>query len=130
MFKNFPNRFSISSKFVIINLIKIGKIMKNLEVLAPCGDLANFETAINNGADAVYLGLSQFNARMKANNFNNDNFRNIIKKAHLFNTKVYLTVNIIIKNNELSDLKNLILFALNQKVDAFIVQDLCFRQFL
>lgn len=124
MFKNFPNRFSISSKFVIINLIKLGKIMKNLEVLAPCGDLENFETAINSGADAVYLGLSQFNARMKANNFNNDNFRDIIKKAHLFNTKVYLTVNTIIKNNELSDLKNLILFALNQKVDAFIVQDL------
>ena len=98
--------------------------MKNLEVLAPCGDLKNFETAINSGADAVYLGLSQFNARMKASNFNNDNFRELIKKAHLFNTKVYLTVNTIIKNSELQELKELILFALNQKVDAFIVQDL------
>ena len=76
--------------------------MKSVELLAPSGNEEAFFAAINNGADAVYLGLSSFNARIKADNFNTNNIRKITHIAHLFGVKVYITVNTIIKNNEFS----------------------------
>ena len=74
--------------------------MKTVELLAPSGNEEAFFAAINNGADAVYLGLSGFNARIKADNFNTNNIRKITHFAHLFGVRVYVTVNTIIKNNE------------------------------
>ena len=61
------------------------------EILAPAGDKASFYAAVNAGADAVYLGLSSFNARIKADNFTNENIGEITTFAHLFCVKVYVT---------------------------------------
>ena len=53
-----------------------------LELLAPAGDTEAFDVAIESGADAVYLGLDNFNARMKAQNFDCDNIAEIVSRAH------------------------------------------------
>ena len=94
------------------------------ELLAPAGDIYSFEAAVACGADAVYLGLSDFNARRKADNFTVENLRECVKKAHFFGVKVYLTVNTLVKDGEMSELLSLVRSAVEAKVDAYIVQDL------
>ncbi len=98
--------------------------MKSFEVLAPAGSIDSFWAAINNGADAVYLGLQDFNARDKADNFTTENLREYVEIAHLFSVKVYLTVNTIVTDAEIEKLKTLISIAVKSKVDAYIIQDL------
>lgn len=95
-----------------------------LELLAPAGDIQCFDTAIACGADAVYLGLSNFNARMKADNFDKDTLKSAVEKAHFFGVKVYVTLNTILQNNEFNDMIDMVKMAIGAKVDAFIVQDL------
>lgn len=95
-----------------------------LELLAPAGDMQAFETAINCGADAVYLGLDNFNARMKARNFSSDNLADVVERAHFYGVKVYVTVNTILQNQEFNELISLVKSAVSAKVDAFLVQDL------
>lgn len=53
-----------------------------LELLAPAGDMEAFDVAVASGADAVYLGLDNFNARMKAQNFDCDNIAKVVSRAH------------------------------------------------
>ncbi len=98
--------------------------MKNLELLAPAGSSESLIAALNNGANAVYLGMQGFNARSKAENFNEQNIRQYVKLCHLFNVKVYLTVNTLVKDSEFGNLINLIKTAVEAKVDTFIIQDL------
>lgn len=93
------------------------------EILAPVGDKEMLMAAINSGADAVYLGASKFNARMKAENFNSLSLEESVKLAHLYNTKVYLTLNTLVGDKEIPDLIDTINEAVKAKVDAFIVQD-------
>lgn len=97
---------------------------KNVELLAPVGCEENFYGAINYGADAVYLGLSDFSARKNAGNFTFDRLKFVVAYAHLFNVKVYVAVNTVIKNSELSGYFECIKTAHNLGVDAFIVQDI------
>ncbi len=66
-----------------------------LELLAPAGDIQCFDTAIACGAGAVYLGLSNFNARMKADNFDKDTLKTAVERAHFLGVKVYVTLNTI-----------------------------------
>lgn len=98
--------------------------MTNFEILAPVGDEKNFYMAINNGADAIYLGLKNFNARDKAQNFDCENIRHYVQFAHLFGVKVYVTINIILTNEEIPLLLEMVKRCVESKVDAFIVQDL------
>ena len=95
-----------------------------LELLAPAGDKEAFYVAVASGADAVYLGLDNFNARMKAQNFNCDNIADIVAYAHFYGVKVYVTINTILQNQEFEDLIPLVKVAVDAKVDAFLVQDL------
>ena len=95
-----------------------------LELLAPAGDVSAFDTAIKSGADAVYLGLDSFNARMRAQNFNADNIGEVVARAHFYGVKVYVTINTILQNEEFSNLISLVKVAVDAKVDAFLVQDL------
>ncbi|MCH5172251.1 MAG: U32 family peptidase [Erysipelotrichales bacterium] len=97
--------------------------MTNIELLAPAGNIDALKAAINNGANAVYLGLNNFNARMKADNFTIDNIRSVVEFAHLFNVKVYLTINTILKDEEITDFLYMIDKCVEAKVDAYIVQD-------
>ena len=98
--------------------------MNNIELLAPSGDEESLIAAINAGANAVYLGVKNFNARNKASNFDQENLRKYIRLAHLHNVKVYLVVNTLIKNGEVSEFIQTIKQAVSAKVDAFIIQDL------
>ncbi|MEG1752169.1 MAG: U32 family peptidase [Clostridia bacterium] len=98
--------------------------MKKLEVLAPAGNFENLEIAINSGANAIYFGVKNFNARAKANNFELNDLKQIVKFAHLHHVKMFMTLNILIKNEEIEDVIKVVDKALECKVDAFIVQDI------
>ena len=96
----------------------------NIEILSPAGDMDCFMAAVNNGADAIYVGGSSFSARKSAKNFNNDELKNAVDYAHLRNVKVYVAVNTLVMNNELSEVFEFIKYCYNIGVDALIVQDL------
>lgn len=98
--------------------------MNNVELLAPAGDLDSFNAAINCGANAIYLGMQNFNARDKAENFNLNNLKECVNLAHIHNVKVYLTVNTLINNDEIEGFIDLCNEAILCGIDAFIVQDL------
>ena len=95
-----------------------------LEVLAPIGSVQALKSAIYAGADAVYLGLDLFNARIKADNFTKDNIRQYVEYCHLFGVKVYVTFNTSIKNSEMKIFEEYVDIAAKAGVDAFIVTDL------
>lgn len=98
--------------------------MDNIEILSPAGDEKSFFSAINNGANAIYLGLQNFNARNKAQNFNLDNLGYFVNIAHINNVKIYVVVNTLITDEEMPELLKVVEGSINCKVDAFIVQDL------
>ena len=104
--------------------------MKKIELLLPAGNLDNLRAAVNNGADAVYLGMSKFNARMGADNFNENNISSIIKYCHDRNVKVYVTFNTLIKNTEIKDWLKQISIVNSAKADAIIIQDVCMIEIL
>lgn len=97
--------------------------MSKYEVLAPVGDLNNFYVAINAGADAVYLGLNKFNARMKADNISLENIEEVVNFAHLKDVKVYVTLNTLVSDSEMKEVIEMVGKCLQVGVDAFIVQD-------
>ena len=97
---------------------------EKLEILSPAGNPESFISALNAGADAIYLGLDMFNARMKAENFSKENIRDYIKLAHSFNAKVYITLNTLLNDDDFDNLISLVKFLTEAKADAFIVQDL------
>ena len=74
------------------------------ELLAPAGSPETFYAVLRAGADAVYLAGPKFGARAFADNFTVEELCDCIRYAHLYNRKVYLTVNTLIKNNEFADL--------------------------
>lgn len=98
--------------------------MNTLELLSPVGDFDCLKAAIQNGANAVYLGASNFNARASASNFNLEELENAILYAKLRNVKVYLTLNTLINNDEISEAVELATTAYNLGIDGIIIQDL------
>jgi putative protease len=97
-----------------------------LEILAPAGNYDSALAAINNGANAVYLGLaSSFSARQGADNFDEAAFRAILQRAHICGVKVYVALNTIIKMScgELERFIKDLLFVWNEGADAIIMQD-------
>ena len=94
-----------------------------IELLAPAGDEKSFFSAINNGANAVYLGLKEFSARKNADNFSQDNISFYVAYAHALGVKVYVAVNTLIKDNELALFLEIVAKAYSAGVDAFILQD-------
>ena len=98
--------------------------MNNIELLSPAGDFECLKAAVQNGADAVYFGAEEFNARVNGKNFNRQELVEAIQYAKLRNVKTNLTLNILIKNNEFEEAIKLVEFAYNAGIDAVIVQDL------
>ena len=94
-----------------------------LEILAPAGTLECANAAIDNSADAIYLGLSAFSARQGAGNFDEPSFRAIVQKAHFCGAKIYVAMNTLVKDEELDDFLRSLLFAWNEGADAIIMQD-------
>lgn len=99
--------------------------MKELELLAPAGNLATLKAVIHAGADAVYLGGDRFGARAYANNFSQEELLEGIRFGHLHNRKVILAVNTLLKNTELEqELYDYIRPYYEAGIDAVIVQDM------
>jgi len=96
---------------------------KRPELLAPA-NLNTLEAAVINGADAVYLGGNMFSARKSAKNFDIPELERAVDYCHLHNTKVYLTVNTLISDDEMKRFYNFVFDAASIGVDAFIVQDI------
>ena len=98
--------------------------MKNIELLAPVGSMESLYAAIQNGADAVYLGGKLFNARQNASNFENDEIKEAVDYAHLRGVRVYITANILIDDSEMESVIDYIKYLYEVDVDAVIVQDM------
>ena len=94
------------------------------QILAPCGDMDALKSAIANGADAVYLGLDLFNARIRAKNFTLDNIDEAVSLAHAHNVCVYVTLNIAIYDKEIQAVLDYVDRLWTASVDALIVSDL------
>lgn len=95
-----------------------------LELLAPAGSMIALKAAINNGADAVYIGGKSFSARKFASNFTDEEIIQAIQYVHLRNKKIYVTVNTLIDEKEIWEAINFINFLYINGVDAVIVQDI------
>ena len=98
--------------------------MNKVELLSPVGNMECLIQAVNNGADAVYLGGKKFGARHYANNFDYDEMIEAIKYCHLYGVKIYVTVNTIVFEKELDEVLKFVEFLHSNQVDAIIVQDL------
>jgi putative protease len=95
-----------------------------LELLAPAGNWQALVAAIENGANAVYLGGPVFNARHSAENFTIEMIKQAVEYAHLRNVKVYITVNTLLHTHELDGVLDYVFELYNLDIDAVIVQDL------
>ncbi|MBO0569398.1 U32 family peptidase [Clostridium botulinum] len=97
--------------------------MKKPELLAPAGNLEKLKTAINFGADAVYLGGSRLNLRAFADNFTDEELQEGIKYAHDRGRKVHVTINVFPRNEDFNGLEEYLKKLYEFKVDAIIVSD-------
>ena len=95
-----------------------------LELLAPAGSMEALRAAVQNGADAVYLGGGGFNARMSAKNFSAEELREAVSYCHIRGVRVHLTLNTLLSDRELPAAAAWIAEAARCGIDAFIVQDL------
>ncbi len=99
-------------------------MMRIPELLAPVGSMEHLKVAINAGASSVYLSGKNYGARKFAKNFTLDEIAEAVKMAHMHNVKVYVTVNTLIKQDELESVINYLSKLYSIGVDAILVQDL------
>ena len=97
---------------------------KKTEILAPAGSYAAFEAAVKAGADAVYVGGQRFGARAYADNFTEEELTEAIRQAHFYGRKLYLTVNTLLKDDEIDGLYDYLAPYYKCGLDAVIVQDM------
>lgn len=95
-----------------------------VEILAPAGSIESLHAAVRCGANAVYLGGKAFNARRNASNFSDAELKNAVDYCHKRSVKVYLTLNTLVSDSELSTAYDAIKSACDAGIDAFIVQDI------
>ena len=93
------------------------------ELLSPAGGREALVAAVQNGADAVYMGFGSFNARRSARNFSDEEFLAAVRYCHLRGVKVYLTLNTLVTDRELTALAKTARRASEYGVDAILVQD-------
>jgi putative protease len=98
--------------------------MKTPELLAPAGNHEKLVTALHYGADAVYLGLSDFSLRAKADNFNNEGLIEAVELVHQKGKKLYVTLNIIPHGRDISPIKEHLTFLKDAKPDGIIISDI------
>ncbi len=93
------------------------------ELLSPAGNMEALKQAVMNGADAVYLACKDFGARKFADNFTNEEIIEAIKFCHLYGVKIYVTMNTLVKDNEVAMFLGQVEFLYRNGVDALLVQD-------
>lgn len=98
--------------------------MKNIELLAPAGDTESLIAAIQNGANAIYLGGTLFNARAFAKNFDNEQLKWAIDYAHERNVRIFVTVNTLFSDNDFDSLIEYLDYLYEIGADALIIQDI------
>ena len=98
--------------------------MSNIELLAPVGSFEALKAAVQNGANAVYLGGKDFGARASANNFDKEELKEAVKYAHIRGVQVFVTTNTLRKENEIVDFLEYVKFLYDIDVDAIILQDI------
>lgn len=98
--------------------------MDKIELLSPAGNFEMLKSAIKCGADAVYFSGKNFGARKYANNFSDSEIEDAIKYAHLYGVKVYITINTLIKDDEITRFIDYVEFLHKNNVDAVLIQDL------
>lgn len=94
-----------------------------MNILSPAGDFESLKQAVFNGADEIYLGIKDFNARNNIAGFELNNLKEAVDFAHIYGVRVFLAVNILFDDYEITPALNLIVDAHNLGVDAFIIQD-------
>lgn len=99
---------------------------RRLELLAPAGEWESLQAAVENGADAVYLGGKAFSARAYAPNFSREEIAAAVDYAHLRGVKIYVTINTLLRNEEMLEALEYAHFLYSCGVDAVIVQDVGF----
>ena len=97
---------------------------KRPELLSPAGNMDSVKAAVNNGADAIYLGGKDFSARQYANNFDLEELEEVIDYCHLRGVKVYVTVNIVYKDKEIKELLKFVSNLYKIGADALIMQNI------
>ncbi|MEF9997512.1 MAG: U32 family peptidase [Lachnospiraceae bacterium] len=97
---------------------------KKIEILSPAGSMESLKAAISAGADAVYVGGTKFSARAYAHNLTEEQLLEAIDYTHLHGSRIYLTINTLLKEKELDTLYNYLLPYYKQGLDAVIVQDI------
>jgi len=100
------------------------KFGKTIELMAPAGDFSRLKTAFYFGADAVYLGGKEYSLRAKSGNFSYEEIIEAVKYTHSLNKKLYVTVNIFVKNDDLEKIREYALFLEKAEVDGVIISDL------
>ena len=95
-----------------------------MKILSPAGNFESLKMAVYNGADEVYLGINNFNARNNIDGFNMENLKQAVDFAHIFDVKVSLAINILFSNEELPTALFTLVDAYNLGVDSFIIQDI------
>lgn len=98
--------------------------MFKTELLAPAGNMETLKAAVQNGADAVYIGGKMYGARAFANNFTLDEIKKALKYCHLYGVKLYVTANTVVFENEIEDFLNYMKYLYEINIDAVIMQDL------
>ena len=98
--------------------------MKKIEILSPAGTMESFYAALLGGCDAVYLAGYQFGARSYAGNFSMEELKEAIEIAHLYQVKVYVTVNTMIYESEVDTFLNYIDHLVTLHPDALIIEDI------
>ena len=94
-----------------------------MELLVPAGDINSFYAALNNGADAIYLSGKMFGARSYAKNFTEEELITVLKLGKIYGVKIYVTMNTLVKENEVDDFLKEVEFLYSLGVDAILMQD-------
>lgn len=102
----------------------MSEFIKKPELLAPAGDMERLQAAVKYGADAVYLGGKVFGMRAAPSNFGEDELPEAVAYCHEHGVKVYLTCNVLPRNDELSELPEFLIKAEKAGVDALIISDI------
>lgn len=101
-----------------------------MKLLSPAGNFDCLKTAVFNGADEVYLGINNFNARNNIEGFTTESLKDAVDFCHIYNVKINLAINILISNQEMQEALDVVALAYNYGVDYFIVQDLGFASLI
>lgn len=104
--------------------------MKKVELLAPAGNFECLKAAVNNGADAIYLGGKNFSARAFAGNFDNNELKEAVEYAHLRNARIFVTLNTLLTEKEFANALKEAEYYYSNNVDALLIQDMGLYDFI